>query len=131
MLLGIAVSSASAQNADSKPKNAPLQQSVSGEYAPSAAGIGNTTMTGAGTGSNAKLVPKKEDKKIPDGTYGTNRTGQVFSPSNPNFPYNKDGEITPSTKRETQSGNNAGKVSSNQTTNETFVMPKPTANKSK
>jgi len=70
-----------------------------------------------------KAKPMSHSKKnsIPDGRYGTNRSGQVYSPSNPNFPYDRDGKIHPSLR---------GSVNSKRTRGAETDAPKVTTSKS-
>lgn len=67
----------------------------------------NAASRAAGSGESLTVPQAKansteasENKRIPDGSYGTNRSGQVYSPSNPNFPYDRNGKIYPAAKPE-------------------------------
>lgn len=47
---------------------------------------------GSLTVENSKLKKPAKKRQIPDGSYGTNRTGRPFS-ENPNYPYDRNGNL--------------------------------------
>jgi len=91
--------------AQTQPANAAkhTKQTAVGKINNVSAKSGATVANDRAAGTGESLVvpgkdqkkPGRENKRIPDGSYGTNRSGQVYSPSNPNFPYRPDGTINP------------------------------------
>lgn len=71
--------------------------------------------------NSKKPQAKKEKEKIPDGSYGTNRSGMPYS-DDPNYPYDRDGkliqnkgaEIITAQKQAAISGQTTGKSASTQ-----------------
>ena len=97
-----------AASAQSEPQHATAGTQKTAMDKISAVSPGANAASGAAGSGESLTVPQAkansaegpENKRIPDGSYGTNRSGQVYSPSNPNFPYDKNGKIYPAAKPE-------------------------------
>lgn len=61
---------------------------------------------GSLTVANSKEKKSTQKRQIPDGSYGTNRTGLIYSPENPNYPYDKNGNLIKTPGTEIISGRN-------------------------
>ena len=95
----IGISTASAQNTTQENTTTAATSSTGAKV------VTDNKTESAGSGESlvnpsAKENLKPKVQKIPDGSYGSNRTGQIYSPSNPNYPYDQTGNLVRSKNTE-------------------------------